>query len=269
MFYDTHAHLDFQDFAGDLDDVLERAIQAGVTRVVTVGTDFASSQRAVELAEQHPALFAVVGWHPSTAFEAPDDIRPLFRDLVGHPKVVALGETGLDDLSVRRRTSDASAAEQERDKQRRLFAQHLDLAAASGLNVVVHQREALDVVLAMMEPFRDRLRGQFHCFVGDRTALEKILATGSIVSFTGILTFKNAADLRETLVAAPLGSFMLETDCPYLAPVPHRGKRCEPAHLVETARVVAAIKQTSLEALGRATCATAHQFFAKLEPGIQ
>jgi len=265
MLYDTHAHLDFPEFAPDLDAVLVRAHAAGVARVITVGTDFTSSQRAVQLAERHPQVYAVAGWHPSTALEAPDDIRPMFRALVGHPKVVAIGETGLDNLSIRRRTDNAQAAERERQKQRQLFAQHLELAVECGLNVVVHQRDALDEVLAMMTPFHGRLRGQFHCFAGDATALEKVLAIGAVPSFTGILTFKNAAPLRQTLTATPLESFMLETDCPYLAPVPYRGKRCEPAHLMETARMAAELKKTSIQELARATCATAHGFFAKLQ----
>ena len=264
MFYDTHAHLDFPDFAGDLDAVLERAYAAGVTRIIAVGTDFTSSQQSIALAERHPAVFAVVGWHPSTAAQAPADFRPMFRALAGHPKVVALGETGLDNLSIRRRTADPVAADLERNKQRRLFVQHLELAAEFGLNVVVHQRDALDEALTIMEPFRDRVRGQFHCFVGDQPALTKVLAAGGVPSYTGILTFKNAAELRQTLAASPPDSFMLETDCPYLAPVPHRGKRCEPAHLIETAHAAAELLRTTTEELGRATCATAHKFFPKL-----
>ena len=128
------------------------------------------------------------------------------------------------------------------DKQAQIFLQQLEVAAECGLNCVIHQRAALEDTLAMMQPFAGRVRGQFHCFADDASAMQRVLAMGSFVSFTGILTFKNGQNIRDTLAATPMGQFMLETDCPYLAPVPYRGKRCEPAYVKEIAEVAAQVK---------------------------
>jgi TatD DNase family protein len=215
------------------------------------------------LAEQHADLYAVVGWHPSDAPEAPEDLRPALRELAGHPKVVAMGETGLDYYRRPSTRPGFTAADDEpyKRKQADLFRQHLEVAAELELNCVIHQRDALEDTLAQLEPFADRVRGVFHCFANDETALRRVLALRSIVSFTGILTFKNGQNIRDALAAAPLDQFMLETDCPYLAPIPYRGKRCEPAHVVETARTAALVKGCSLETLSEVTCRTAETFF--------
>jgi TatD DNase family protein len=319
-FYDTHAHLDDPRFQEDFPLVIERAQAAGVTKIVSIGTDLESSRRVIALAEQYDCIFAVVGWHPSEAHEALDDIRPALRDLAKHPKVVALGETGLDyhrlpgragspaheperpltpplspnggegglrpgegavrEAKARMRSANPvpvpqwrdahnvrALADDERYKQRQadLFRQHLEVAAETGLNVVIHQREAFDDTLALLRPFADKVRGVFHCFSETAERLHQLLELGSLVSFTGIVTFKNAPTLRDTVAAAPLDRFMLETDCPYLAPEPYRGKRCEPAYVKEIAQVVAQVKGCSLAELSAATCATAEKFFRKLK----
>ena len=265
-FFDTHAHLDYPDFAGDFDAVLERATAAEITRIICIGTDADSSRRAVALADRHPQIYAVVGWHPSDAMQAPPDVRPLLRELAAHPKVVALGETGLDYYRLPSRQPGTSPAADEPIKQRQavLFRQHLEVAAEVRLNCVIHQRAALEDTLREIAPFADRVPGQFHCYADDVAALERILALGSLVSFTGILTFKNGANIREALAATPLDRFMLETDCPFLAPVPYRGKRCEPAYVREIGAVAAEVKGVSLEVLSAATCATARRFVPKL-----
>jgi TatD DNase family protein len=265
-FYDTHAHLDYPDFAADFPEVLERARAAGITRIISIGTDFESSRRAVALAEAHAAVYAVVGWHPSDVLRAPEDIRPWLRELGRHPKVVALGETGLDyhRLPSTREGGSVTADAPYQAGQARLFQQHLEVAAELGLNCVIHQRSALEDTLRLLEPFADRVRGQFHCFADPPAVVPRILALGSIVSYTGILTFKNGANIREALVATPLDALMLETDCPYLAPVPYRGKRCEPAYVREIAAVAAQTRGVSLDELSAATCATALRFFPKL-----
>jgi TatD DNase family protein len=267
LFYDTHAHLGYPDFAQELPQVLARATAAGVEKIITIGTDVESSRRAVELAEQFPNVFAAVGWHPSDAAEAPADLRPALRELARHPKVVALGETGLDYYRLPSRNPGFTAADDEpiKRKQAELFSQHLQVAAETGLNCVIHQRESLEDTLALLTPFADRVRGVFHCFANDAAALRRILALNSLVSFTGILTFKNGQNIRDALAAAALDQFMLETDCPFLAPMPYRGKRCEPAYVKETAAVAAQVKGCSLEELSAATCATARTFFKKLE----
>jgi TatD DNase family protein len=140
----------------------------------------------------------------------------------------------------------------------------LEVAAELGLNCVIHQRESFEDTLALIEPFASKVSGVFHCFSNDAEAMRRVLALGCLVSFTGILTFKNGANIRETMAATPLDRFMLETDSPFLAPVPYRGKRCEPAYVREISQVAAQAKQCSLEELSAATCATAKQFFRKL-----
>jgi TatD DNase family protein len=262
LFYDTHAHLDFPDFQPDLREVIERARAAGIAKIISIGTDLTSSRRAVEIAGQFDGVYAAVGWHPSHAGEAPDDLRGALRELARQPKVVALGETGLDYH--RLPEGDPAAIERIKRKQADLFRQHLEVAAELKLNCVIHQRDSFEDTLTQLEPFADRVRGVFHCFGNDAAAMRRILALNSIVSFTGITTFKNAQNVRDTLSATPLGSFMLETDSPYLAPVPYRGKRCEPAYVKDLSETVAQVKGCSLDELSAATCQTAREFF----PGI-
>ena len=268
VFYDTHAHLDYPDFAADLPQVLERAQAADIAKIISIGTDFDSSQRAIQLAERFTSVYAAVGWHPSDAMKAPDDIRDGLRQLAKHPKVVALGETGLDYYRLPSQKPEFTPADDERYKARQaqLFRQHLEVAAELGLNCVIHQRgDCVEDTFAQMQPFANRVRGVFHCFAGDAATLKRILAMNSLVSFTGIATFKNGQNVREAIAAAPLGRFMLETDCPFLAPIPYRGKRCEPAYVKEISEVAAQAKGCSLEELSAATCETARGFFRGLE----
>lgn len=268
VFYDTHAHLSRPEFEVDLPEVITRATDAGIARIVTIGTDLASSVRAIKLAEEYPNIFAVVGWHPSHAAEAPDDLRLTLHELARHPKVVALGETGLDYYRLPSRSAGSTDADVERYKARQavLFRQHLEVAAELGLGCVIHQRDSLEDTLAQFQPFADRVRGVFHCFANDAATMRRIVALGSLVSFTGILTFKNGQNIRDALAETPLDQFMLETDCPFLAPMPYRGKRCEPAYVKEISEVAAQVKGCSLEELSAATCATAEKFFGILLP---
>jgi TatD DNase family protein len=265
-FYDTHAHLDYPDFASDLDEVLDRARAAGISRIITIGTDLASSKRAIDLADRFEMVFAVAGWHPTHVMEAPEDIRPALRGLAAHPKVVALGETGFDYHRLPS-SKGGTAADDEHYKRRQaaIFRQHLEVAADSSLNCVIHQRDSLEDTLDMMASCQGRVRGVFHCFGADTATMERVLAIGSMVSFTGIVTFKNAQTVRETVQATPLGQFMLETDCPFLAPAPYRGKRCEPAYVKEISQITAETKGCRLEELSAATCQAAKDFFQKLK----
>jgi TatD DNase family protein len=284
VFYDTHAHLDYPEFEADLPQLIERANAAGISKIISIGTNLESSARAIKLAERFSCVYAVVGWHPSNVLEAPDDIRPALLDLAKHPRVVALGETGLDyhrlpsmggahgvtrpatTHEVGRVTPCAPFPEDERYKQKQaaLFRQHLEVGTQTGLNCVIHQRDALEDTLAQLAPFADRVRGIFHCFANDAQAMRRVVALNSIVSFTGIVTFKNGQNVRDTVAATPLDKLMLETDCPYLAPVPYRGKHCEPAYVKEISETVAREKNCSLEELSAATCGTAEQFFPKI-----
>ena len=265
-FFDTHAHLHFHDFQKDLPQVIERAHAAGIARIICVGTDLESSEGAVRFSEQHQGVYAVIGCHPNHATEAPEDVRPALRALAGHPKVVGIGETGLDYYrmpSTRGGTADEDVRWKER--QGTVFRQQLEVAAEFGLNAVIHQRgEVFETTLAELRAWAGRVRGVFHCFAGDGVALERVLALGSFVSFTGILTFKNGQNVRAALAAAPAGRFMLETDCPFLAPVPYRGRRCEPAFVKEIAEAAAQARGCTLEELSAVTCAAAAEFFPKL-----
>jgi TatD DNase family protein len=266
MFYDTHAHLDYPDFAQELPQIIERAQAAGILKIVSIGTDLESSTRALEIAERFPNVYATVGWHPSDAARAPEEVRPALRKLAAHPKVVAIGEIGLDYYRLPSKTSGAGAADDQRYKEKQLavFTQQLELAAELGLHCVIHQRDSFEDTFAQVQQFAGRVRTVFHCFSNPPSDLERVLGIGSLVSFTGILTFKNAQTVRDTLAAAPLGQFMLETDSPFLAPMPYRGKRCEPAYVREIAAAAQQVKGISIEELSRTTCATAEAFFRNL-----
>lgn len=292
MLIETHAHLDYPDFARDFDAVLHRATEAGVTRIITIGTSIESSRRAVDLADKYPNIFAVIGVHPTYVEESGEDVITPLRELAKSPRVVAIGETGLDyhrlpsiELADERKTqvfphqelfqAVAKAlqysTEKEieagihdgayKSKQASLFEQQLDLAVEVGLNVVIHQRDAWDDTLEIMRPYTGKLRGVFHCFGGSLEQAQAVIDLDHLVSFTGIVTFKNGLAVREVAAQIPLWKFMVETDCPYLAPVPFRGKRCEPAHTRLVADSIAAARGINVEELAGATTETAEKFF--------
>jgi TatD DNase family protein len=283
MLVETHAHLDYPDFANDFDDVLRRATEAGVTRIITIGTSVESSRRAVDLAEKHSNIFAVIGVHPTYAEESGEDVITPLRELAKNPRVVAIGETGLDYhhlpsvsaakekvVQVFARALQGETEEEieanirdgaYKSRQASLFQQQLDLALELGLNLVIHQRDAWDDTLEIMRPYSGKLRGVFHCFGGTLEQANEVVDLGHLVSFTGIVTFKNGASVREVAVRIPLHKFMVETDCPYLAPDPFRGKRCEPAYTRLVAESIAAARGVSLEEIARATTRTADDFF--------
>jgi TatD DNase family protein len=282
MLIETHAHLDYPDFAGDLDAVLRRATDAGVTRILTIGTSIESSRRAVDLAEKYPNIFAVIGVHPTYAEEAGEDVMTPLLELAKSSRVAAIGETGLDyhhlpsiEAAKQEPAQVIHALQSETDgdidanihdgayksKQASLFQQQLDLAVELQLNVVIHQRDAWDDTLDLMQPYAGKLRGVFHCFGGTLEQANEVFDLGHLISFTGIVTFKNGANVRAIAAQIPLDKFMVETDCPYLAPVPFRGKRCEPAHTRLVAESIAAARGIPLGELAHATTATAEEFF--------
>ena len=264
-FYDTHAHLDYDEFKPDFDQVLARAQNAGITKIISIATDLDSSQRALALAEKYEMVYAAVGWHPSNAHEAPADIRAELRELARHPRTVAIGECGLDYY--RLPSSHGGTPEDDasyKRKQAEIFEQQLEVAAETGLNCVIHQRSSFDDIFAQIQPYAKKTQGVFHCFGESLERLQMILNLGWLVSYTGIVTFKNGQNIRDAVAATPLDKFMLETDCPYLAPVPYRGKRCEPAYVQESSVTIAQVKTCSLDELSAATCRTARHFFPKL-----
>src|SRR3989440_1100402 len=282
MLIETHAHLDYPDFAPDFDDVLRRATEAGVTRIITIGTSVESSRRAVDLAGKYSNVYAVIGVHPTYVEESGEDVITPLRELAKNPRVVAIGETGLDYhrlpsvelakeeqvqvMSALRTETDEEIEAQIRDgayksKQASLFQQQLDLALELGLNVVIHQRDAWEDTLKVMRPYAGKLRGVFHCFGGSLDEANEVFDLDHLVSFTGIVTFKNGLPVRKVAAQIPLWKFMVETDCPYLAPVPFRGKRSEPAYTRIVAETVAAAREITLREVAEATTETAEGFF--------
>ena len=282
MLIETHAHLDYPDFANDFDDVLRRATEADVTRIITIGTSVESSRRAVDLAEKYPNIFAVIGVHPTYALQAEEDVITPLRELAKNPRVVAIGEIGLDyhhlpsvEAAKQKHIQVFNALQSEteeqieariedgayKSKQAELFEQLLDLAVELRLNVVIHQRDAWDDTLEILRDYGRQVSGVFHCFGGTLNQANEVLDLGHLVSFTGIVTFKNGKQVREVAAKVPIDRFMVETDCPYLAPVPFRGKRCEPAHTRLVAEEIAKARGASLEEIAGATTATAEEFF--------
>ena len=280
---DTHAHLDFPEFEGQLDAVIARAREAGVHRIITIGIGRESCRKSIAIAEKYDHVFAVVGLHPCNVLDpgAMDFLEEL-PALARHPKVVALGETGMDyhhlpsrELAGRKEESvftalQAGTAEGMQAEiadgamkaaQAEAFKAQLDLAVELGRNVVIHQRAAWDDTLDILRPYTGKLRGVFHCFGGTPEAAEELVTMGHLVSFTGIVTFKNAAVVQETVQAVAPDGYMVETDCPYLAPVPFRGKTCEPAHVRLIAEKIAALRGEALEKVAADTERTAEAFF--------
>lgn len=254
---DTHCHLDFPQLADQLPAVIDRAQAAGVTRMICIGTSIEGSRSALELADQYPCIYAAVGIHPNSAHEAKGDWAGELRELAAHPRVVALGEAGLDYFRLPKKV-DVSA---RKALQADVFRIQLDLAAELGFPVVVHERDAWDDTLAILKPYTGRVRVVFHCFGRSLSHAESLLALGHRVSFTGIVTFPSAPEAQACAAQLPSGSFFVETDAPYLAPAPHRGKTCEPAYVAHTARHIAGLRGVSLEALAAETEAAANAFF--------
>ena len=266
MFTDTHAHLDFPEFQQDLPDILNRAQAADISRIISISTSIEASERAISFASNIPSVFAAVGIHPCYVDESPDDFLPKIRALAEHPKVVAIGETGIDYH--RTHTPPEQPTERaswllNRKRQADFFQQHLDLACETKLNVVVHQRDSWDDTLAILRPYSGRLSAVYHCFGGSYEQAKSLIDLGFYVSFTGIVTFKNATAAQDAATRLPKGSFFLETDCPFLAPVPHRGKRCEPAFTRYIAEHIAKLRNESLEELSEHTETAVSQFFKR------
>lgn len=255
---DTHLHLDFDAFDADRDQVIERAVAAGVIRMITIGINRETSRRAVALAEQHGAVYAAVGVHPNDAGEWDESAKAELRELAAHPKVVAIGEIGLDYYWDR----------VPRDRQQTVFRAQLDLAAELGLPVIIHDREAhADVLRVVREWVADSAperRGVFHCFSGDEEMARQALDLGFFIGVDGPVTFKNARRLQALVAVLPLDRLLVETDAPFLAPHPYRGKRNEPAYVRLVAEKVAELHGLPLAEVARATTQNASRLFAKL-----
>ena len=250
---DTHCHLTFEQLAGDIDSVLQRSIEAGVTAWITVGTDTNENKKVLAVAEKYENLYAAVGIHPHEAAKVSDlDIEELKR-LAKHPKVVAIGETGLDyhyDFS-------------PPADQIRLFNAHLQIAADLNLPVIIHSRESFDDTINILEQHAGKLKAVvFHCFSYTAQQAKIILDNGYFLSFTGVVTFKGAEMCRQSAKSIPLEKMMIETDCPYMTPEPMRKQKVnEPAFLIHTAKFLAELRQMPFEDFAKATASTSRSFF--------
>jgi TatD DNase family protein len=252
---DTHAHLDDEQFAADLPAVLERAQAADVETIIAIATTAPSSAASLALALRHPMLFATAGIHPNNILEATPTAWDEIIALVQHERVVGIGETGLD------RHWDTTPF----PVQEEYFVRHLELARRCGCAVVIHCREAEEDMLRVLRNEFDRhgpIRGVMHSFVGDSAMAEACRAMGLYLSFAGMLTYKNAAALCETAAQQPLDRILVETDSPYLSPVPLRGKRNEPAHVSHTAACLAGLLGIAPERLAEQTTKNAQAVFS-------
>ena len=270
MLIDTHCHLDFGDFDKDLDDVIERAGQAGVIAIIDVGSSIEGTRRAVELAGSRDIVYATLGVHPHEARSVTDEVIAEFRKLAKRPKVVAVGEVGLDFYSplplapsgLGYRARNLSP----RNEQEAAFRKFIRLAGELDLPLVIHARDAShDVIRILKEEGQGKLRGVMHCFAGDKKFLNECLSLGLYVSFTCNLTFKNALSLREVAREVPVERLLLETDAPFLAPQKYRGKRNEPSYLTYLADEWAGITGLTEDDIGRITTHNANALF-KLYP---
>jgi len=257
MLVDSHCHLDFPDFDEDRDAVLDRAAAAGIETIVSISTRVARFPQLRALVERHPCLYCSVGTHPHNAAEEPDVTTEDLVRLAADPKVVAIGEAGLDYHY------DGSP----REAQRASFLRHIAAARETQLPLVIHAREADRDIGDILEA--ESGKGAFpailHCFSSGPELARRGVELGLYVSFSGILTFKRSDELRAIAAEIPLERLLVETDAPYLAPVPRRGRRNEPAYVVETAKVLAGVKGISAEALARATTDNFYQIFSKIE----
>lgn len=264
MFTDSHCHLASHKFSyEELEGLIENAKANGIHRMVTLATCLEDCVTNIEIAEKLSEVYCAIGIHPCDVHETPDDYLTELKSFAQHPKCVAIGETGLDYFHpAPKGWSDAD----HRERQRDFLEQHFLLAAELGKNIVIHTRDrsgkqSLDDALEIYARHNDKVKAVFHCFLGPWENAKHIIELGGYISFTGIATFKSAKDCLDSAVQAPAGRFMLETDAPYLAPTPHRGKCNEPAYTAYIAEKIAEARCESLEQLARHTEQTVNDFF--------
>jgi len=256
MLVDSHCHLDFPEFAEDFDQIMSRAAEAGVGLMLTISTRLSRFPRVLAVAEKFDNVYCSVGIHPHEAEQEPDVTAAQLLKLAEHPKVVGFGETGLDYYY----------EHSPREAQQQNFRAHIEAARIAKLPVIIHTRDADDDTARILE--EEMAKGAFpglvHCFSSGRALGEKAVDLGLYISLSGILTFKKSDELRDIAKDVPLDKLLVETDSPFLAPVPHRGKRCEPAFVAQTAAKLAEIKGIAPAELAAATTANFLSLFAKV-----
>jgi TatD DNase family protein len=254
MLVDSHAHIQGKEYAGEVEAVIARARSAGVETIIAVGGagDMSSNTEAIQLATTFPNIYATVGMHPHDAKDVGADELDVLKNLAADSKVIAIGETGLDYYY----------SHSPHDVQRRVFGQFIHMARQAQLPIIVHERDAAQDATELLRcGGAGELRGVIHCFTGNYESACAYLDLGFYLSFTGIITFKNANALREVVSKIPLECILVETDSPYLTPVPHRGKRNEPAYARHVAETIANVKGISFEEIAQITTANAKQLF--------
>jgi TatD DNase family protein len=256
MLVDSHCHLDFPDIAKERDAVIARAHAAGIGRMLTISTRVKRQAQIVEIIEKYDGVFGTVGTHPHHVDEEMDVDAKTLVAATKHPKIVAIGEAGLDyhyDTG-------------PRENQAKSFRLHIEAARETGLPLVIHSRESDQDMAAMLteESGKGAFTAVLHCYTGGRDLAFKAVELGHYIGFTGILTFKNSADLRDIAKSLRADRILVETDSPYLAPVPYRGKRCEPAFVVETAKVLAETRGVSFDEIARQTTENFFRLFRKI-----
>jgi TatD DNase family protein len=252
MLIDSHAHLDMKDFDKDREAVIARAADAGVGRIITIGIDLASSRAALDIACRHPGIYSTVGYHPHDARECRPEYLDALAGMAGNPKVVAWGEIGLDFF---RGYSPA-------EDQKAVFERQLEMARDAGLPVIIHDREAhREVFSALKRLGKGERKGVIHCFSGDLSLAEAFIDLGYCISIPGTVTYGKAADMREVAARIPLDRMLVETDAPFLAPVPMRGKRNEPSYVTYTVREIARLRDMDAEGVALATVRNAADLF--------
>lgn len=251
MYIDTHAHLNFKAFNSDYDEAISRAFAAQVKAIINVGSNLETSKKAVDIADEHPGkVYAAIGLHPIHVKEEEFD-AVAFEKLLKNPKVVAVGETGLDYYY------DKSTAV----RQKELFRKQLNLALRFDKPVILHSRDAGDDVLSILMGEKIDVTGVMHCFQGNWTFAKVVLDLGLLLSFTGLITFSKNYETIEVIENTPLDRLMIETDCPYMTPEPYRGKRNEPTYVIEVAKKIAEIKKISVEEVAVQTTKNAESLF--------
>jgi len=264
MLIDSHCHLGSAKFqTEEIPHIIAHAKEHQVSRMVTLATSLDDCPTNLEIASLHPAIFATIGIHPCDVTDTPDDFIGKLESFATHPRCVAIGETGLDYFHP---APDGWTDDAYHARQQDFLDQQFQLAAKLGKNIVIHTRDrsgdaSLLDAITIYRQYADRVRAVFHCFPFPYDAAQPIIELGGLISFTGIATFKNAATVLETATRCQSGTFMLETDSPYLAPVPHRGKRNEPAFTLFTAETIAAARGETLESLAKHTTETAEKFY--------
>lgn len=248
MIFDTHLHLNTNEFEGDLDEVIKRAYDQGVKRLLVIGMDEKTSLRAIEIAETYAHVFASVGLHPSYVDDSNTNfIEPLLK----HPKVVAIGETGLD----------LYWQDKNFERQKEMFIKQIELSIQYQMPLIIHTRNSINEALQIVKRYQNKAFGVFHCFSSNLEDALKVIDLGYLIGIDGPITFKNPKELLRVVEEVDLKHILLETDSPYLAPAPYRGKRNEPSFLTEIVKKIAEIKQVSIEEVGHITTQNANHLF--------